>query len=136
MRNEENLLYLVLGCWGRNDGGFITCSSASNPILRVHEGIEDYKYLIKYFENLNLFNRKVIDYNAVRSVIFRTQQEFPQGVKDLWDKRTFRLIENFTIVHKSCGIYLSLEFLKPDQIPKPSGDREVIINPTIAQNQQ
>lgn len=120
-------LYLVLGCNGRIDEKFITCSSVSNPILLIDENLEDYDLIIKYLKTINLFNRKIINYNFVRNVLFKMQNSFMQGHKNLWNAKVFRLIENFTIMHGPCGIYLALEFL--EELPS-LGDKSIMIEPS------
>ena len=120
-------LYLVLGCNGRVDGKFITCSSVVNPILAITKDLEDYELLTKYLKSIGLFNRKMNDYNSIRNVLFKIQNSFIQGYKNIWDAKTFRLIENFTLMHAPCGIYLNLEFLEEVPVEK---EKEIVINPS------
>ncbi len=128
MQDEKDAeLYLVLGCWGRVDDKFVTCPSASNPILLINKKLEEHDLLVKYLQSVRLFSRKSIDYNAVRNILFKIQNNFLQSYKPIWDARKFRLMENFTIQHRPCGIYLSLELLK--EVPAVQ-DREVIISPS------
>ena len=124
---KDSSLYLVLGCWGRIDDKFVTCPSASNPILLVDKKLEDHDFLVKYLQTVRLFSRKIIDYNAVRNVLFKIQNNFLQGYKPMWDAKRFRLMENFTIQHRPCGVYLSLELL--DEPPEVK-EREVVIYPS------
>jgi hypothetical protein len=119
-------LYLNLGCWGRTDDHFITCPSVNNPILLIHKNLENYDRLIKYLQSVQLFNRKITDYNAVRNILFKIENSFLQGYKPIWNDKHFRLMENFTIQHRSCGLYLSLEFLS--DVPEVQ-EREIVICP-------
>ncbi len=129
MQDASDLeLHLVLGCYGREDDGFTTCSSVINPILHIHDELEDYDHIIAYLRSVNLFKRKLNNYNGIRNVLFFIQNTFYQKCKTMWTAKHFRLIENFTIQHQQCGIYLSLELLKPKSKHLKS-DKEIIIEP-------
>lgn len=128
--DEEKKLYLMMGCWGRiENNGFVMCKSACNRILEVTPELsEDYEDIIEYFRSCRLFERKVMDYNAVRNVLFRMQDKFNRGYKRLWDEKYFRMLELFSINHKNCGIYLDLELLVPENKKE---ERIVVIEPTL-----
>ncbi|HUU88449.1 MAG TPA: hypothetical protein VMX17_11955 [Candidatus Glassbacteria bacterium] len=126
----ESKLYLILGCWGRVDGDFTTCNSVANPILKIDETLEGYVELTKYFQGLGLFEQKITNYNAVRNILFGLKNRFPQGYYNLWKDKKFRLIENFTISHKFCGLYLDLDFVDDEFFKKYTEERFVIIEPT------
>lgn len=125
----ESKLYLILGCWGRVDGDFTTCGSVANPILKIDETLEGYQDLTKYLQGLSLFEQKITNYNAVRNILFGLKNNFPQGYYNLWNDKKFRLIENFTITHKFCGIYLDLDFVDNGFFKKYTEDRFVVIEP-------
>lgn len=101
-------LYLILGCYGREDDGFVSCSTVKNKILKLYPELERGDELFEYIEWLRLFQRPLRDYNAVRRVVFNIQEKYYQNFNPIWTKKQFRLIENFTLVHKMCGLYLEL----------------------------
>jgi len=125
----ESKLYLILGCWGRIDDEFTTCNSVANPILKIDDKLEGYVELMKYLQGLGLFEQKITNYNAVRNIIFRIKNNFSQGYYNLWNDKKFRLIENFTINHKFCGLYLDLDFVDDEYFKKYTEERFVIIEP-------
>jgi hypothetical protein len=73
----------------------------------VPEEFEDVKDFLFYIKSLNLIEKRLIDYNAIRKVLFNIQDRYYQKNKTIWTKEYFRLLENFTLVHRSCGIYLA-----------------------------
>ncbi len=101
-------VYLILGCFGRNDNGFVTCNSIENKILEVSPSLERIDEFLAYIDFLQLPARPLSDYNAIRRALFKIQDKFYQNIKPIWSERYFRLIENFTLIHKSCGIYLKI----------------------------
>jgi len=127
----ESKLHLILGCWGRIDGDFTSCKSVFNPILRLDESLESYVELIKYLKGLRLFEQKLTNYNAVRGALFTIKNKYPRlGHVDVWDDKKFRLIENFTIVHKFCGLYMDLDFVDDDFFKRYAEERVVVIEPS------
>jgi hypothetical protein len=103
-------LYLILGCHGRIDEGFVSCSGTKNKILKIYPELEKGKELFEYIECLQLFTKPLIDYNAIRRMLFNIQERYYQNFKPIWSDKQFRLIENFTIIHKMCGLYIKLEY--------------------------
>ena len=108
MGKDYPKLYLVLGCFGRKDDDFSTCNSVENIILEIKPNLEDIDRILYYLESLQLSKRPLMDYNAVRRALFYIQDNFYQNLKPIWSDKYFRILENFTILHKSCGIYLRL----------------------------
>ncbi len=102
-------LYLVLGCYGRTQDRFVSCSAAENRILRLGEDLYQYQDLCAFLEGLRLYDRPLLDFNGVRNALFRIQDTFDQGPRRLWDEPKFHLLERFTLTHKPCGIYLKLQ---------------------------
>jgi len=100
--------YLVIGCHGRVDDGFILCSSTENRILRLDDSLDGIKSILEYFENIRLFDRPVMDINAIRHIIFNLQEKYPQGTKKIWTESEFRSLEKYILMHKMCGIYARL----------------------------
>lgn len=99
-------IFLVLGCNGRVDGEFVSCSSTENVILELSPALEHIQEIISYLKALRLFETKMKDYNAIRRVLFNIKDKYYQGYKPIWDDSYFKLIEKFTINHKECGLIL------------------------------
>lgn len=110
--NEE--LYLVLGCFGRKDDNFISCSGLENKILKVIFTLENYNKIMDYLENCRLFDKPLFDVNGVRNVIFYMQDKFDQGMKRLWSEKEFLLYQKFLLGHKECGTYLKLSLINKE----------------------
>lgn len=102
-------VYLVLGCNGRSLDGFVFCSKAESRILQITPHLEKAKEMVQYLKALNLFEVTMKDYNAVRNSIFRIQDNYYQKLKPIWNEKYFRMLEQFTIMHKECGIFLKIE---------------------------
>lgn len=103
-------LYVILGCYGREDDGFVSCSGTKNKILKIYPELENGPELLNYIESLRLFQKPLSDYNAVRRMMFNIQDKYYQNLKPIWSEKQFRLIENFTLTHKMCGLYVKLEY--------------------------
>jgi hypothetical protein len=104
---EENA-YLVLGCYGRDENSFILCPSIENRILKLDESLVNYNGIMDYIEVVNLFDRPMLDQNAIRHTIYNLQEKFDQKVKRLWTDHQYHLIERFMHMHKPCGFYCRL----------------------------
>jgi len=102
---------LSLGCYGRQDYGFVSCNSIENVVLEITPKFEEIKDFLFYMKSLGLMEKKLNDYNAVRKVLFNIQDRYYQNYNTAWTSDYFRLMENFTLVHRSCGIYLKFEAL-------------------------
>jgi len=113
----SNCIYLVLGCYGRQeDDGFTSCCSAQNKILKIDESLTDFQEILYYIKSLRLYEKPLMDYNAVRRVIFNFQERYYQKALPIWPEKKFKFIENFTLMHKMCGIYLSLKAEDPSPL--------------------
>lgn len=110
MVSETEQLYLVLGCFGRSDDGFISCSSCENRILLVHSGLDNYNEIMDYLDNCELFSKAALDFNAIRHILQNMQNKFDQVVssRHLWSEQKIQLFQKFLLEHKSCGLYLKL----------------------------
>lgn len=124
MLNEFNdeQLYILLGCYGRVDDGFVSCSSCENKILLVHPGLENYNGMMDYFDACRLIDKPAFDFNAIRSILQNMQDRFDQigAGKRLWSEKEIRLFQKFLIDHKGCGLYLKLMLLKKAQVDEKS----------------
>ncbi len=110
----SNNVYLVLGCNGRVDGGFVSCSKVENQILELSEKLEKIDEIVVYLKALSLFQRPNKDYNAIRHILFNMKDKYYQGFKPIWDDKYFHLLEKFTLAHRDCGIYLKIVMIESD----------------------
>ena len=102
-------LLVVLQCFGRTDDGFINCSGCENVILRLSPSHPLYDEIMDYFDSLLLFDRPLLDTNAVRHFIFNMQSKFELPGHKLWSEKMFTLYQKFVIDHRDCGLRLQLE---------------------------
>jgi len=125
--SQEEQLYLVLGCFGRSDDGFISCNSCENRILLVHPGLDNYNGIMDYFNNCELFDKTALDFNAIRNILQNMQNKFDQVVssRHLWSEQKIQLFQKFMLEHKSCGLYLKL--LLTQEEPKQLEEKQVKI---------
>ena len=108
---HEPKVFLVLGCNGRKVDGFVSCLRIENRILQITPYLEQAEEMVQYLNALGLFEKTMENYNAVRNVLFRIQDKYYQNMKPIWNEKYFRMLEQFTIVHKDCGIYLNINLL-------------------------
>jgi hypothetical protein len=113
---EENA-YLILGCYGRTENGFILCSSTQNRILKLDDGLVNSQGVIDYFEAVKLFDRPMLDQNAIRHLIYNLQERFDQKFKRLWTDHEYHLLERFMQMHKPCGLYAQLVMVQEELNP-------------------
>jgi hypothetical protein len=104
----EECAYLVLGCHGRTENGFILCPGVQNRILKLDDSLVNIDGVIDYLEAVRLFDRPMLDQNAVRHLIYNLQDRFDQKFKRLWTDHEYNLIERFIHMHKQCGTYAQL----------------------------
>ena len=101
-------IYLSLGCYGRKENGFTLCPSTNNNILCISEDFESYIDIIKYLNVVKLFDRPMLDQNAIRHFLFNLQNKYDLKTKRLWTDHQFNLLERFMLMHKPCGFYVKL----------------------------
>lgn len=104
---EENA-YLVLGCYGRTENSFVLCSSTQNRILKLDDSLLNINGVMDYFEALKLFDRPMLDQNAIRHLVYNLQDRFDQKFKRIWTDHEYHLLERFMQMHKPCGMYAQL----------------------------
>lgn len=104
---EENA-YLVLGCYGRTENNFVLCSSTQNRILKLDDSLVNINGVMDYFEALKLFDRPMLDQNAIRHLVYNLQDRFDQKFKRIWTDHEYHLLERFMQMHKPCGMYAQL----------------------------
>jgi hypothetical protein len=132
---EENA-YLVLGCFGRVEDGFILCPSTENRILKLDDTLNDFDDMCDYLESIGLFDRQMLDGNAIRHLVYNLQERFDQKVRRLWSEQQYHMLERFMHMHKPCGLYAKL-ILVPEEldVPKPGEPKSVIIRGTPEKEQ-
>jgi hypothetical protein len=107
-------LYLLLGCFGTINDGFVSCASCENKILRVQERLDKYKEMMDYFDNCHLFDRPIFEYSAINHFIKNMQDRYDQVAvgKRLWSEKNYTLYQKFIAEHRLCGIYIKLSLLE------------------------
>ena len=121
---KENL-YLILGCFGRVDDGFVSCSSCENKILNLDTRLENYNGIIEYLDTCRLFDKPTFDFNAIRHVMHNMQDRFDQVAsgRRLWTEKQVQLYQKFLMDHRLCGLYLKLA-LVAKEVPKNEEEPE------------
>lgn len=104
-------IQVILGCFGRTDDDFVSCAGLQNVILQINPSMANYEEMMDYFDNLKLFDRVLLDYNAVRHLIFNLQDRFTLSTSKLWSEKMFHLYQKFTIDHKDCGLFVRLQLV-------------------------
>ena len=99
---------VVLGCFGRSDDGFVSCLGIENKILLVNNSLYRYNDIMDYLDQCQLFDRVLLDYNAVRHFIFNLGTKFDQPTRRLWSEKKFELYQKFAIDHRHCGLFVKL----------------------------
>jgi hypothetical protein len=105
-----DVIFLVLGCFGRRDNNFVSCAGVENRILKVTTALEHYNEAMDYFDACRLFDRPMFEMQAIRHFIFHMQDRFDQlgAGKRLWSESDFTLYQKFLIDHRLCGLYVKL----------------------------
>jgi len=117
---EENA-YLVLGCYGRKEDGFVLCPSTENRILQLQESLVYFNEIMDYLDAIGLFDRPMMDINAIRHLVYNLQDRYDQKVKRLWNERELNCLERFIQMHKPCGLYARIIVVpaEVDEGPEP-----------------
>lgn len=102
-------LYIVLGCFGRSDDGFISCGGLRNRILHLHPSDPNYTAIMDFLDGMQLFDRLMLDFNAVRRFVYNMQERFSYSTQKLWSEKMYHIYEKFIISHKDCGVFIDLE---------------------------
>lgn len=109
MQENSESVFLVLGCHGREEDTFVLCPGTENRILKLdEEKLVNINGVVDYLEALKLFEKPLLDYNAIRHLTANLQAKFDQKVRRLWTERYYSLIERYTLMHKPCGLYAKL----------------------------
>jgi hypothetical protein len=92
---------LEIGCWGLKKDDFVLCSSVKNIILDFSINNNINLNILNFLnEQYKLINKPL--YVNVHSALWNLNNKFEVfGLK-------FKLIEEFCIKHKHCGVYLRI----------------------------
>lgn len=110
----EESAYLILGCYGRTENGFILCSSTQNRILKIDDSLVNTNAIIDYLDAVKLFDRPLLDQNAIKHLIYNLQDRFDQKFKRIWTDHEYHLLERFMQMHKPCGLYAQLVLVQEE----------------------
>lgn len=113
-------IYLVLGCFGQVDNGFISCAGCENRILSIIPAMESYDGLMSYLDTCRLFDKPCFDFNAIKNILnyIHVQIDQPIAGRRIWTEKEIALYEKFIVNHRICGLYLKLELDKSNLPPK------------------
>jgi len=103
--NTVESAYLVMGCYGRSENGFALCTSVHNRILKLDDSLVNIDGVMDYLDAVKLFDRPMLDQNAIRHLVHNLQDRFDQKFKRLWTDHEYNLLERFIQMHKPCGIF-------------------------------
>jgi hypothetical protein len=103
-------IYIVLGCFGRTDDDFVSCSGIENRILLVDESLYFFEEIMNYIDRCQLFDKVMLEYNAIRHFIHNMYDNFDQPFRKLWSEKQYRLYQKFVIDHRDCGLFIRLDF--------------------------
>lgn len=119
-------LHLILGCFGRRTDDFVSCSGVENNILNVTPSINRYNDIMDYFDSCRLFDKPLLEFNAIRHFVYNLQDRFDQINKRLWTNQKFELYQKFVIDHRHCGLIVRLE--ASTELVEPTISQDEIIN--------
>ena len=119
--------YLVLGCFGREDDGFVSCPSVENRILKLDDALVYIDEIMNYLDSVSLFDRHMLDINAIRHLIYNLQDRFDQKIKHLWTEQQYHLLERFIQTHRPCGLYAKLILVPSEEEPQKPKEAERIL---------
>lgn len=136
MQGLNEKLYLILGCFGRIDDNFISCSSCENVILHIHPGLDNYDDIMDYLDVCRLFDKPAFDFNTIRHVLQNLQGRFDQVSlgRKLWSEKQVELYQRFIIEHKSCGLYLKLQLTQQEKQIKTFKEKFIKIKASSKKN--
>lgn len=131
-------LYVTLGCFGRIDDGFVSCSACKSRILLVHQNLYSYNELMDYFDTCNLFDRPLFNFNTVKSFINNMQHKFYKTSigQSLWLEKEMQLFGKFIVMHRDCGLFIKLESICSDIKEEPVQLEEPTVFITSVSNQK
>jgi len=99
---------LILGCWGRDKEGFISCPGITNEILDLTKNSSRNVKIKDYLDShFRIFDRPL--YNNVHTAVYNVQEKFSEKGDPVISQIKFRYIEEFCANHNRCGLFLRLE---------------------------
>ncbi|MFA5048389.1 MAG: hypothetical protein WC516_05210 [Patescibacteria group bacterium] len=99
---------LCIGCWGRIEEEFCSCSGINNKILDLSKDTDRNIQIANYLDTIyRLFDKPL--YNNVHTAVWNIQEKFSEKGKPVFKETLFKRIEDFCIMHAKCGLYLRLE---------------------------
>ena len=113
---------MILGCYGRTENGFVLCPGTQNRILKLDDSLVNIDGVTDYLDAVKLFERPMLDQNAIRHLVYNLQDRFDQKFKRLWTDHEYHLLERFIHMHKPCGLYTQL-ILTNDELDQPQNDQ-------------
>ena len=119
--------YLVLGCFGREENGFVLCPSTENRILKLDESLNNLDEILAYLDNLGLFDKPMLNNNTIRHLIYNLQDRYDQKIKRLWTESQYSLLERFILMHKPCGLYVKLVLVSSEDIKNAPEDEPILV---------
>lgn len=118
----EESAYLVLGCYGRTENEFVLCPGTQNRILKLDDSLVNIDGVMDYLDAVKLFDRPMLDQNAIRHLIYNLQDRFDQKFKRMWTDHEYHLLERYIQMHKPCGLYAQL-ILTHDEPVQPQQEQ-------------
>lgn len=109
--------YVVLGCFGLRIDDFVDCTGVENIILKCNPSLNRYKELMDYLDACRLFDKPLLEFNAIRHFVFNLQDRFDQVTRPLWTPKKFELYQKFVIDHRHCGLIVKL--VLPEELNTP-----------------
>jgi len=100
---------IILGCFGRSDDGFVSCKSIENVILTLDPKHPSYNSIMDYLEQCQLFDKSILEYNAIRHFVINLGARFNSISKPLWSEKKYKLYQKFVIDHRDCGCFVKLK---------------------------
>ena len=99
-------IYLILGCWGHEENQFTLCPSIENKILDLSKKTQINLDILNFLNSYKLFDQ--ILRSNVHTLIYNLQTKFSTKINKVFDNDYYKLLENFCIQHKRCGVYARL----------------------------
>lgn len=112
-------IVVVMGCFGLKNDDFISCNGIENIILEANTSLYKYNEIMDYFDVCRLFDKPLLEFNAIRHFIHNIHDRFDQVIKPIWLPKKFELYQKFVINHRHCGLYIKLATLE-DKYEKSS----------------
>lgn len=122
-------LFLILGCFGRINDGFVSCATCENKILKVESRLNKYNEMMDYLEVCRLFDKPLFEYSSIAHFIKNMQNRYDQSNvgRQLWSETNYNLYLKFLAEHRLCGCYVKLVLLDQKDAEKPIPEEKGIL---------